>query len=111
MNPAVATWGRDRLDIFGLGTNQALYHKGWDGSAWRPSQTGWEDLGGTFQLGGGGLDPKTAVAAWGPNRLDIFSLNESNQHMVHKAWDGSVWRPSQTGWEDLGGVFIGQWWP
>ena len=44
----VASWGNNRLDIFALGTNNSMFHKAWDGSAWRPSPTGWEPLGGVF---------------------------------------------------------------
>ena len=44
----VAAWGQNRLDIFGLGTDGAMYHKAWDGSAWRPSPLDWERLGGVF---------------------------------------------------------------
>ena len=92
----VASWGLNRLDIFGLGTDNQMFHKAWDGQ-WHPSQTGWEALGGVFN------SPPEAVA-WGPNRLDIFGLGTDNQ-MFHKAWTGSQWHPSQTGWEALGGVF------
>jgi hypothetical protein len=42
--PAVAAWGPDRLDIFGLGLDRAMYHKAWTGSVW----TEWEGLGGVF---------------------------------------------------------------
>ncbi|HMB05013.1 MAG TPA: hypothetical protein VKP69_14890 [Isosphaeraceae bacterium] len=42
--PAVAAWGTNRLDIFALGTTNVMYHKAWDGSAWRPSLTDWEPL-------------------------------------------------------------------
>src|SRR5512135_2881151 len=66
-----------------------LYHKAWDGSAWRD----WEPLGGVF-------NSAPAVAAWGTNRLDIFALGTTNV-MYHKAWDGSAWRPSLTDWEPL----------
>jgi hypothetical protein len=31
--PAVA-WGANRLDIFGLGTDNQMNHKAWNGSAW-----------------------------------------------------------------------------
>jgi hypothetical protein len=31
---AVTSWGSNRLDIFGLGTDNQMYHKAWDGSAW-----------------------------------------------------------------------------
>ena len=42
---AVVAWGPNRLDVFGLGTDNAMYHKAWMGSGW---QAQWEDLGGTF---------------------------------------------------------------
>jgi Repeat of unknown function (DUF346) len=45
------SWGPDRLDIFGLGTNNEMFHKSWDGISWGPSQTGWEALGGVFDAG------------------------------------------------------------
>ncbi|GCF11255.1 hypothetical protein [Dictyobacter arantiisoli] len=51
-NPSagVTTWSPHRLDIFGLGTDNAMYHKAWNGSRWFPSLTGWENLGGVFNL-------------------------------------------------------------
>jgi hypothetical protein len=93
----VAAWGPNRLDIFGLGTDSQMFHKAWDGSAWYPSPTDWEPLGGIFAS-------PPAVVAWGPDRLDIFGLGTDSQ-MFHKAWDGSAWYPSPTDWEPLGGVF------
>jgi hypothetical protein len=30
------SWGPDRLDIFVKGTDNALYHKWWDKTAWGP---------------------------------------------------------------------------
>ena len=95
--PAVAAWGQNRLDIFGLGTDGAMYHKAWDGTAWRPSPLDWERLGGVFTS-------PPAVTAWGQNRLDIFGLGTDGA-MYHKAWDGTAWRPSLLDWERLGGVF------
>ncbi len=93
----VTSWGNNRLDIFGLGMDGAMYHKAWDGGAWRPSLLDWERLGGVFS------SPPTAVA-WGNNRLDIFGLGMDGA-MYHKAWDGGAWRPSLLDWERLGGVF------
>jgi hypothetical protein len=49
------------------------------------------------------LRTASAVASWGPERLDIFALGTDNQ-MFHKAW-ARQWSPSQTGWEALGGEF------
>lgn len=43
------------------------------------------------------------IESWGGNRLDIFGLGADNG-MLHKAWTGT-WYPSQTDWENLGGVF------
>jgi hypothetical protein len=46
--PAVVAWGSNRLDIFGLGTDDQMYHKAWDGTQWLPSLTDWDALGGVF---------------------------------------------------------------
>jgi hypothetical protein len=87
--PAAVSWGANRLDIFGLGTDNQMYHKSWDGFQWGPSTTGWEALGGVF-------NSAPAVVSWAPNRLDVFALGTDNQ-MYHKYWDGTKWGPSQTG--------------
>ena len=92
-------WGTNRIDIFGLGTDNQMYHKAWGGNAWSPSQTGWEALGGAFAS-------PPSVASWGPGRLDILGVGTDAQ-MYHKAWDGSAWQPSPAGWEALGGAFQG----
>ena len=42
------TWGANRLDVFGFGADNSMYHKAWDGARWRPSTTDWENLGGMF---------------------------------------------------------------
>ena len=86
--PDAASWGSGRLDLFGRGTDNALWHKAWDGSGWTP----WEQLGGHLTS-----DP-TAVS-WGPNRIDVFGRGTDNG-LWHRAWDGSAWTP----WEPLGGV-------
>ncbi len=67
MAVAVNSWGANRLDIFGLGTDDQMYHKAWDGSEWLPSVTGWEAVG-------GGFNSPPAVVSWSANRLDIFGL-------------------------------------
>ena len=90
--------GANRLDVFGLGTDSGMWHKAWDGSSWHPSLTGWESLGGV-----GAFHGSPAVAAWGPNRLDLFAVIRINE-IYHKAWDGSAWQPSPTLWDALGGT-------
>ena len=39
-----SSWGPNRIDCFAKGTDNALYHRWWDGAAWG----GWESLGGTI---------------------------------------------------------------
>jgi hypothetical protein len=92
----VVAWAPNRLDVFVIGTNSALYHKWWNGSAWGPSVTGYESLGGVC------MSPPKAVA-WAPNRLDAFVLG-TNSALYHKWWSGTAWAPSLTGFESLGGV-------
>ena len=97
-SPVVA-WGANRLDVFVLGTNRALYHKWWNGSAWGPSLTGYEGMGGI-------CTSAPQVVAWGPNRLDVF-VTGTDSALYHKWWNGSAWGPSLTGFEGMGGVCVG----
>jgi hypothetical protein len=90
--PTAVSWGPNRMDVFAKGTNHALWHRWWDGSAWG----GWESLGGV-------LTSPPAAVAWGPNRLDIFALGQ-NHGLWHRWWNGSSWG----GWESLGGVLTTQ---
>src|SRR5690348_15132797 len=103
---SVTSWGPNRLDIFGLGTEKGMFHKTWDGNSigWIPSVLDWESLYGKFNW-------SPAAVSWGPNRLDIFGI--MNDEMFHKSWDGSSgWYPPLAtdddptlGWESLGGKF------
>ena len=87
--PAVASWGVNRLDVFARGTDNALYHKAWDGTGWY----GWYGLG-------GGLWSDPAAVSWGPNRIDVVVLGANNT-IYHKAWANNQWYP----WGSLGGAF------
>jgi hypothetical protein len=90
-SPAVASWGRNRLDIFALDSGGTAFHKAWNGSAWLPSQTDWQALDGIQAQIGAASRP--GVASWGRNRLDIFIVNNGEDAVSHKAWDGSKWIP------------------
>lgn len=87
-SPAVSSWQTNRLDVFGRGQNNALWHKWWDGVRWSE----WEDLGGILTSG-------PAAASWASNRIDVFGRGQNNA-LWHKWWDGERWSE----WEDLGGV-------
>ena len=86
--PVAVSWGPNRIDVFAMGDDSALYHRWWDGSSWG----GWESLGGV-------LESPPAAVSWAPNRLDIFAKGEDSA-LYHRWWDGSSWG----GWESLGGV-------
>jgi Astacin (Peptidase family M12A)/Repeat of unknown function (DUF346) len=92
----VVSWESDRLDAFVIGTDSALWHKWWNGSAWGPSVTGWESLGGIC------TSPPTALS-WSHDRLDAFVIG-TDSALWHKWWNGSSWGPSVQGWESLGGT-------
>ena len=100
-SPAVASWGHDRLDIFGVGSDGAMMlHKAWDGARWLPSPLDWQPLGAASPM-------QPAVASRAPSRLDIVAVGFDHR-MLHKAWDGSQWLPSQFDWDPLGGAFTSQ---
>ena len=89
---AVTVNGSNPLDIFGKGTDGSIYHKYWDGSSWQPQGDTMDNLGdGTQFLHG------PAAVSWGPNRTDIFAINDDYK-MVHQYWDGTTWLSE---WESL----------
>lgn len=75
-DPRIASWRPNRLDVFVLGTNRALYYKWWNGSAWGPSVTGHEKLGGV-------CTSQPHAVAWGPNCLDVF-VTGTDSALYHK---------------------------
>lgn len=98
-SPTVSSWQHDRLDVFVVGIDGALYHKWWNGFAWGPS------LGGPFEYMGGFIIADPAVVSWDHDRLDVFVVG-ADRALYHKAWNGSEWLPAVTGYEDLGGFVI-----
>jgi murein DD-endopeptidase MepM/ murein hydrolase activator NlpD len=77
--PASASWAPGRQDVFVRGTDNALWHRWWEGSGWSV----WESLGGVLRS-----DP--AAAARGPGLLDVF-VRGTDDALWHKRWDGSHW--------------------
>jgi ABC-type taurine transport system substrate-binding protein len=96
--PMVA-WGPNRIDAFVLGTDRALYHKSGNGSAWSPSLTGYDNLGGV-------CTSVPQAVSWGADRLDVF-VTGTDSALYHKSWNGSAWGPSVTGFNNLGGICVG----
>ncbi len=88
--PALTSWTSTRYDIFGRGTDGALWHNWWTGSGW----AGWQSLGGQIAPG-----TQPAAVAWAPNRIDVFVEGTDGQ-LYHIWWDGASW----SGWEGQGGI-------
>jgi nucleoside phosphorylase len=88
--PSAVSWGRNRIDIFGVGIDSTIHHKWWDGTRWGS----WESLGGILQ------SPPVAVS-WDTNRIDVFAIG-TDSALHHKWWDSTQWE----GWESLGGILI-----
>jgi hypothetical protein len=88
--PNCVSWGPNRIDCFARGTDSAMYHRWWNGSAWG----GWENLGGII------LEQPECVS-WGPNRIDCFARG-TDRAMYHRWWNGTAWG----GWESLGGIIL-----
>jgi chitodextrinase len=84
---AATSWSSNRTDVFVRGTDNALYHRSWNGSTW----SAWERLGGV-------LTSAPGAVSWGPDRIDVFVRGTDNA-LWHKGWDGG-W----SNWESLGGV-------
>jgi hypothetical protein len=83
------SWGPNRLDVFGVGTDATMHHRsyagGWD--------AGWTSLSGQFTS-------PPAVVARGPNKLDVFGLG-GDYAMYHASGDGK----SFAQWDRQGGEF------
>jgi hypothetical protein len=76
--------GNNRIDVFVRGTDNALWHKWWDGTSWgQPKTERWESLGGVLTSGPG-------ASSWAANRLDVFVRGTDNA-LWHKWWDGHSW--------------------
>ena len=89
--PGAASWGRNRLDVFGRGMDNALWANAWDGSSW----AGWQ------QLSPDPIDSDPDAVSWGPDRIDVFARGTDRQ-MYTMSWDGTGW----SGWSLLeGGEF------
>lgn len=85
----ISSWSPNRLDVFGRGTDNALWHKYWNGVTWSE----WDNGMGANNVVGG-----PDATSWGPGRIDVVA-RESNKSVGHWYWTGSTWVH-----DNLGGV-------
>src|SRR5262249_2572113 len=84
---AAASWAAGRIDVFGRGQANGLWHRAWDGAA----GSGWQGMG-------GGFTSAPAAVSWGSGRIDVFGRGLDGA-LYTDSWTGSSW----TGWRGLGG--------
>lgn len=90
--PAVVTWGKYHVDIFGRGPEGHLRHLWWSPeNGWEPNDDDWEDMRGV-------LGDMPRAFAWGPDRLGVFAISIENTLMYKYRDPGIFWRPSLTRW-------------
>ncbi len=81
-----------RLDMFGIGPDYAMYHKGrWGAAA--------DDLGSWDSLGGAFTSSPSVLALDG--HIHVFGLG-TDYSLLHRLFDGTTWSAA---WEKLGGAF------
>src|SRR5450759_1244729 len=85
-DPTAVSWGPNRLDVFARGSDNAMWHKFYDGSRW----SGWASLGGSLTSA-----PDASSCAAG--HLDVFTTG-ANAGLYPLGFNGS-WGS----WQSLGG--------
>jgi hypothetical protein len=86
--PTISSWGATRYDMFVRGTDNAIWHRSWNGTAW----SGWDSLGGIVTS-----DP--SAVSQGPNSIDVFVRGTDNA-IWHRSWNGTSW----AWWDSVGGI-------
>ncbi|CAH0053499.1 unnamed protein product [Clonostachys solani] len=92
---SAVSWGDPRVDVFGVGPDEAsLWHKFWTGWDWQP-HSGFE------RVPAAEASPPS-TSSWGTGQFDVVYVNASGSNVLHKYFDGG-WGPSWEGVDDLGG--------
>lgn len=92
----VSSWGSNRLDVFGRGLENSLWHKYWFGPNW----SAWELLGGN-------LASAPSAVSWGPNRIDVVARATDNS-VIHWWWENG-WHSDNLGGNIVSDVAISSW--
>jgi hypothetical protein len=86
-DPAIASWGPNRLDVFGRGSEGGLWHKYWTGSTW----SSWQKDVETENIVGG-----PDAVSWGSGRIDVVA-REASGGVNHWYWNNSAWHKDNLG--------------
>ncbi len=80
-SPAVSSWGANRLDVFVLGTDNAIWHASWNGTAW----SSWDTEGNP-----GVAISSPAAVSWGTDHIDLFAAGADGK-LYQRTWNGLFW--------------------
>jgi GxGYxY sequence motif in domain of unknown function N-terminal/GxGYxYP putative glycoside hydrolase C-terminal domain len=69
----------------------------WTGAAYGQDPINWHSWDNPGS--GSGFTNGFAACSWGPNRLDVFGVQQSSGKVYHNWWNGSAW---QSSWENRG---------
>src|SRR3954452_5930162 len=94
--PAAVSWDGQRVDLFVIGTDRALWHTSTavDAQGQPTTFEPWQSLGGS-------LNTAPAVASSAPGRL-LVTARGTDGSLWSRAWDGTSW----SAWGALGGLTI-----
>jgi len=81
------SWGNGRIDVFGRGSDGALWQK-W----FSDSMGGWQPW---VRMGGGNISSPPTVSSWQSGRLDIFITGQVGD--LRHLWFSNGW----SNWESL----------
>ena len=87
--PAAIAWGAERVDVFGVGMDHAMYQRTANGETWSAN---WQSIGGTFTSA-------ASVVLSGPNQLNLFARGADFTLRGNRT-DGATW----FGFENHGGT-------
>jgi hypothetical protein len=91
--PVVTSSGAKRIDLFGLGADQTLIHRAWNGSAW----SAWDILGGAF------TSPPVVLPGATTGTFDI--IGRGLDFLIYH----TTWKPGGSAdWTPIGGGLLGE---
>lgn len=91
-NPSIASWGPGRIDVFGRGLGDGVFH-------WSRNAGG--SFSGPNSQGGSIYGSPTAVSS-GSERITVLGASAVDESMVSQSWLGSSW----TSLRSIGGSYL-----
>ena len=88
-SPAAVSWADGRIDVFGRGSDNALWHRSYNNSAW----SSWTSLSGQLAATTG-----PSVSSQAAGKLDVFVIGSDNA-LWQRSYENGTW----SDWKSLSG--------